>query len=48
MRETELVLEGVVVELLLTNGGIGVLDNRRARLQYRIREGMAACLCTCV
>ena len=24
-------LEGVVVELLLTNGGIGLLDKRRAR-----------------
>ena len=34
-RETELVLEGVVVELLLTNGGIGLLDKRRARPQYQ-------------
>ena len=29
------VLEGVVVELLLTNGGIGLLDKRRARPQYQ-------------
>ena len=29
------VLEGVVVELLLTNGGIGLLDNRRACVQYQ-------------
>ena len=32
-------LEGVVVELLLTNGGIGLLDNRRARLQYQEERG---------
>ena len=27
-------MEAVVVELLLTNGGIGLLDKRRARLPY--------------
>ena len=34
-RDRARVLEGVVVELLLTNGGIGLLDNQRARLQYQ-------------
>ena len=28
-------MEGVVVELLLTNGGIGLLDKRMARPQYQ-------------
>ena len=28
-------MEGVVVELLLTNGGIGLLDKRRAHPQYQ-------------
>ena len=34
-RDRARVLEGVVVELLLTNGGIGLLDKRRARPQYQ-------------
>ena len=34
-RDRARVLEGVVVELLLTNGGIGLLDNRRAHQQYQ-------------
>ena len=34
-RDRARVLEGVVVELHLTNGGIGLLDKWRARLQYQ-------------
>ena len=34
-RDRARVLEGVVVELLLTNGGIGLLDKRRAHVQYQ-------------
>ena len=34
-RDRARVLEGVVVELLLTNGGIGLLDKRRACPQYQ-------------
>ena len=34
-RDRARVLEGVVVELLLTNGGIGLLDKRRARPEYQ-------------
>ena len=42
-------LEGVVVELLLTNGGIGLLDKTEGTPAISIREEMAACcLCTCV
>ena len=34
-RDRARVLEGMVVELLLTNGGRGLLDKWRARLQYQ-------------
>ena len=38
-------LEGVVVELLLTNGGIGLLDKRRARPQYQYERRWLLVVC---
>ena len=41
-------MEGVVVELLLTNGGIGLLDKRRARPQYQLeRRWLLVCARAC-
>ena len=47
-RDRARVLERVVVELLLTNGGIGLLEKRRARPQYQLeRRWLLVCACAC-